>query len=295
MSAVRSFFRYGTFPLFMTINAFAISLIATGATRLWLLPLLVLSIGLMLLIERVIPYNAGEWNHSHGDVLRDQLHFAVNTGLNHAGVLLLPLLTPLMFFPDVWPESWPFVVQVLIAIVVADFGITLAHFLSHKFSLLWRFHAVHHSVKRLYGFNGLMKHPIHQAIETAFGVAPLLWVGVPVEVASALAACVATQLLLQHSNADYRMGPFKYLIACAEVHRFHHRNEAGKGDVNFGLFFCVWDHLLGSFHFERLGAPLRSAEVGIGDEPDYPRTYLAQLIRPFRRAGESVSPGDAGA
>ncbi len=32
------------------------------------------------------------------------------------------------------------------------------------------FHVVRHSVVRMYGFNGFMKHPIHQTIETIGGM-----------------------------------------------------------------------------------------------------------------------------
>lgn len=68
--------------------------------------------------------------------------------------------------------------------------------------LLWRFHAVHHSVKRFYGSNGRMKHPIHPAIEMVVGAAPLVVVVLPPRVATAVALCTAIQLLLQHSNVD---------------------------------------------------------------------------------------------
>ena len=90
------------------------------------------------------------------------------------------------------------------AIAVFDLGVTLAHLASHRLGLLWRFQSVHHRVRRLYGLNGLMKHPIHQLIETTAGIAPLLVIGIPEAVAASLAACAALQLLLQHSNVDYR-------------------------------------------------------------------------------------------
>lgn len=97
-----------------------------------------------------------------------------------------------------------------------------------------------------------------------------------------MAFCVAIQLLLQHSNADTRLGPFKYLFAANEVHRFHHRKEKGIGDVNFGLFLAVWDHFLGTFHYEQRSAPFVSQELGIGSHPDYPQDYWNQLLQPFR-------------
>ncbi len=48
---------------------------------------------------------------------------------------------------------------------------------------MWRLHAVHPSIRRSYGLNGLMKHPLHQTLETIGGVAPLLILGIPVHVA----------------------------------------------------------------------------------------------------------------
>lgn len=105
---------------------------------------------------------------------------------------------------------------------MADLGITLAHYVSHRAEWLWRLHAVHHSVERMYGFNGLMKHPLHQAIETAAGTAPLVVVGMPLDVGALLGFAVAIQLLLQHSNVDMRAGPLAYLWAVAPGHRHHH-------------------------------------------------------------------------
>ncbi|MEU6037688.1 sterol desaturase family protein [Actinomadura sp. NPDC047616] len=140
--------------------------------------------------------------------------------------------------------------QVLAAVLAADAGITLVHYASHKIGVLWRFHAVHHSVRRFYGLNGLMKHPLHQTIEMTASVTPLLLAGLPVDVASALALAVAVQLLLQHSNADYRIGPAKHVLALNEGHRFHHLKWAGIGDVNFGLFTLIWDHLLRTYSYD---------------------------------------------
>jgi len=108
-----------------------------------------------------------------------------------------------------------------LAILISDVGITLAHFASHRLSSLWRLHAVHHSVKRLYGFNGLMKHPLHQLIETVAGTTPLLFVGVPQNVLMLLVVAVVLQLLLQHSNVAYFTGPLRRVLAINAVHRFH--------------------------------------------------------------------------
>ena len=287
--------RYGLFPiLFLGGNALGVAMVAAGAPLWQRLFILLAAIGIMFSAERALPYNSS-WNLDHGDRWRDIAHAIVNTTLNYMGIWLLPSFASISIFAGSWPDNWPFWLQVLFAVVVLDAGITLTHYFSHRIDLLWRFHAVHHGVERMYGFNGLMKHPIHQTIETIGGITPLLILGIPATVASAVIFAVVLQLLLQHSNVDYRTGPFKYLFANAEVHRFHHRRGAGLGDVNFGLFTTLWDHLLGTFHY----APQRVEvdALGIRNRPTYPRGYVAQLIEPFRpglsstnTAAESMSP-----
>ncbi|MEV7617229.1 sterol desaturase family protein [Streptomyces sp. NPDC089799] len=289
---VETLIRYGYVPLLLVgVNGTGIALAAAGASKAWLLLLLGAAVAASFTAERLLPY-ADEWNLPMADRRRDVLHAFVNETLILASVASLPVLAGAVTVADVWPSAWPFPVQVLLAVLVADAGITLVHFASHKVGLLWRFHAVHHSVKRFYGFNGLMKHPLHQSAELAAGVAPLLLAGMPADVAAALALTVAVQLLLQHSNADYRVGALRYVLSLNEGHRFHHLKWAGVGDVNFGLFTLVWDRMLGTYSFDP-GRRFSSDDLGIAAKPRYPTEYLAQLSEPFRPRG-ACAPGTDG-
>jgi sterol desaturase/sphingolipid hydroxylase (fatty acid hydroxylase superfamily) len=264
------------------LNAAAVALIAGRASHVWLLGLLGLAVALSFAVERLIPYNE-DWNHSHDDATRDVAHAAVNESFALLSVLALPAIASVATITDAWPHGLPFVLQVLGTVLVFDFGITIAHRLSHKWSMLWRLHAVHHSIKRSYGLNGLMKHPLHQAVELTFGIAPLLVVGIPTRVAWALAFCVAIQLLMQHSNADYGVGPFRGWLALNEGHRFHHLAWAGIGDVNFGLFTLIYDRLLLRTYSYDPAKRFTSDDLGIGKQPDFPTRYLEQIAEPFRR------------
>jgi len=282
VNRLRSAIRFGYVPFQLVgVNGSALAAISAGAGVLVLLPLFALSVAVSFLAERFLPYNAA-WNEPRGDVGRDTLHAVVNETLSTASVSAIPAVASLGFGFPVWPHHWPFLVQTLAALLVLDFGVTLAHYASHRLRWLWRFHAVHHSVERMYGFNGLMKHPVHQSIEMAAGTVPLVLVGLPLEVGMALAFCTATQLLVQHSNVDFRLGPLRKWLAAAEIHRLHHRKDAALGDVNFGLFTTIWDRLLGTFCDRREDVQLSSLDLGIGAEPGYPSAYLAQLVRPFR-------------
>lgn len=239
------------------------------------------AIALSFAAERVAPYERS-WNRPRRDRWRDVIHAVVNEGALLGSLVVLPGLSDDLTVVARWPASWPFVAQVVLAVLTADFGITLAHWASHRVSWLWRLHAVHHSVRRFYGFNGLMKHPLHQAIEALAGLAPLLLIGVSPDVAGALAACVAVQLLLQHSNVDYAAGGLDRWFAWNRAHRFHHVAAAGEGDVNFGLFTSLWDRwLLGTYRFDATRR-FSSVDLGVSGRPDYPDTYLGQLGAPFR-------------
>lgn len=268
-------------PLFLIVgNGIAISIVQSGQSKGWLFLLVSAFIALAFVLERAVPYDAA-FNESQGDRARDFCHALVNETFNVLGVLSVPLVASFISIPSIWPHALPVWQQLLIAILIADVGITLAHFASHRIQTLWRLHAVHHSVKRMYGFNGLMKHPLHQFIETLAGVSPLLLMGISQDVLSLLIVAVVLQLLLQHSNVAYFTGPLKYLLAVNVVHRFHHLKTAEEGDVNFGLFTSLTDYVLGTVHYDR-NRVIGTNDLGIGDQPDYPVGYLSQLIQPFR-------------
>lgn len=109
---------------------------------------------------------------------------------------------------------------------------------------------------------------------------PLLLLGIPSPVAAAVVFVVALQLLIQHSNADYRTGPFKYLLANAEVAGSIIARGAGQGDVKFSLFTTLWVQVLGTFITYRNRSGLMSWESSI-DNP-IGEAYVTQLLEPFR-------------
>lgn len=256
-----------------------VALTMSGAPS-WTLGLVLLAaIATSLTVERIIPYER-DWNRDKKDTFRDIVHACVNESGILLAALAIPLLAALSPF-SVWPNNWPVLVQLAMAIIVCDLGITFMHRLSHSVEWLWPFHAPHHSIKRLYGFNGLMKHPVHQTLEIALGTGPLILMGLETEVATLLGLSVACQLLLQHSNVDMKIGQLRHVWGLAPVHRFHHVNKAGEGDVNFGLFTTLGDRLMGTLHHDD-ATRFSAANTGIEDRDDYPTGYLAQLAQPFR-------------
>jgi len=58
----------------------------------------------------------------------------------------------------------------------------------------------------------------------------------------------------------------------------------GVGDVNFGLFTLLWDHLMGTYSYDQTRR-FDSTQLGMAAKPDYPSSYLQQIIYPFTRSG----------
>ena len=296
-------------PMFLIVgNGIAIYIVQSGLSKGWLFVLVSAFIALAFVLERAVPYDAA-FNESQGDRVRDFFHALVNETFNVLGVLSVPLVASFISLPSIWPHTLPLWQQLLIAILIADVGITLAHFASHRIHTLWRLHAVHHSVKRMYGFNGLMKHPLHQFIETLAGVTPLLLMGVSQDVLSLLGDGTIVFTNGRHVGTganptpgmtditalmggsvtalapgeidDAQLEAWEYLLAINVVHRFHHLKTAEEGDVNFGLFTNLTDFCLSTAYYDRRRI-IRTDDLGIGDQPDYPSGYLSQLIQPFR-------------
>jgi sterol desaturase/sphingolipid hydroxylase (fatty acid hydroxylase superfamily) len=130
---MRALVRHGYVPfLLLAINGAGIAIAASGGSKLWLLGLLLLAVATSFAAERVLPYRE-DWNTPHDDDRRDAAYAAVNESLTLVSLAVVPALTALILLDGLWPTEWPFVLQVLIAVLVADLGLTLVHLASHKF------------------------------------------------------------------------------------------------------------------------------------------------------------------
>jgi len=282
---LRSFVRYGYFPIMaIGLNGLAIVAIFSGGSAsevaLAIVALMALALGFSFGAERILPYNP-EWNAARGDTGRDIIHFIVNESMSLVPLLIVPIFVVVAPEPDspLWPTGWPLALQILFSLLIFDLGQNLFHWLSHVWTPLWRLHAVHHQVERMYNFNGVLKHPLYQALSAVVSMAPLILLGMPKTFSLVLVFMSFTQLLLQHSNTDHSIGPFRRVFATAVVHRFHHQRGLA-GDVNFALFFSFFDHLFGNAFFE--DRILDSHDIGL-DYVAYPDRWWGQMRAPFRQ------------
>lgn len=181
-----------------------------------------------------------------------------------------------------WPHDLPVAAQAGLMLLAADFPRYWMHRAFHKFTALWRLHAVHHSPHRLYWLNVGRFHPIEKATQYAVDALPFALLGVSNEVLAAYFVFYALNGFFQHSNCKLRLGPLNYIVSGPELHRWHHSEVEKESDTNFGNNLILWDLLFGTRFLpdDREVGPL-----GLLNR-HYPVGFLAQMKTPFIRGQE---------
>jgi len=251
-------------------------------------------------VERFMPADA-TWNASRkGDHKTDLASFVVMMGATDP---VLKALTPIVLASllslfgapvslGLFPSEWPFLAQLAVAAVVAEFGQYWMHRLAHEWPLLWRFHAVHHSVERIYWLNGFRVHPLNMVWHHFTGAFVLQLLGAGTDVAVTFLTLSGFASAFQHANIRLALGPLNYLFSTNELHRWHHSDKPHEGNRNYGGVLIVWDLVFGTYHRVDAAQPER---LGLSEAGGYPsHSFWRQLLAPFawaRMTGRS-SPAE---
>lgn len=280
-SQLAALIRTTSYPAVLAASAAAIfGGLAAGWPYLPTVPLVAaVALAIVALLERLLPFQQA-WLEDHHDTKCDATHAVVNLAVLLAVHAVIAALAPYLSPGRFWPTQLPLWAQALAAGAILDLSLYAVHWFSHRSRWLWKFHAIHHSAERLYWLNGERRHPLHAGMMAGPGLAVLVILGAPAAAIGAWLGVLAVHLAFQHSNLDYRLGPLKFVLAVAEVHRWHHKREYEDAQVNYGEFWLVWDHLFRTFKLP--ATELGPREVGL-KESDFPISYGAQLAYPFRR------------
>ena len=228
----------------------------------------------LFILERRRPHER-EWLRNDGQILPDLAHTLASKGT--AQVVIVMMLPGWLANSGggLWPQSWPFVWQVVLGLVIAEFGLYWAHRIAHEFRPLWRFHSIHHSVRRLYFFNAGRFHVVDSLLKIGFSVPVLLLLGAPKDVMLWYGYMTAFIGLLTHCNVEMKSGFFNWIFNTPELHRWHHQPNV-EGNTNYGENLMLFDHLFGTYHNPPVEAP---RILGINDY--VPFRFLDQLRLPF--------------
>lgn len=245
-------------------------------------------------LERAMPYDA-EWLVDDRQTLVDLAHTLLNKGLVQicavftASIGLATAVQPEAGLGEgPWPGNWPMVYQIVLGLLVAEFGMYWAHRIGHMPPFFWRFHAVHHSVTRLWFVNTGRFHPVDTMLSILLSQPLLYLLGAPVEVFLWVAAVTAFIGMLTHCNIETQTGFFDRFFNTPTLHRWHHSMVLSEGNTNYGENLMIWDRIFGTYF-----NPDRRPPRDIGIRSHMPRNFVGQLVQPFRR-GALEEPLESG-
>ncbi len=242
-------------------------------------------------LERFMPYEV-TWLKDDKQTFANLAHTLLSKGL----VQVLIVVTTIVGIAGVvqpaagsttglWPGDWPMVLQVVLGLFIAEFGLYWAHRLAHEFPILWRFHAVHHSVTRLWFINTGRFHFVDSIFSIVMSQPLLFLLGAPMEVFLWVSAFTAFVGVLTHCNIETRTGFLNYVLNTPRLHRWHHSMVPEEGNMNYGENLMVWDLIFGTYFDADRRPP---AEIGI--EGPMPASFTGQLFQPFKRESRQEIP-----
>jgi lathosterol oxidase len=246
----------------------------------FLLNLLVLAL-VFVPLEQAFPLKSGQ------RVLRaswttDVAYFFVN----HVGIQLLTFLS-------LWPAmalaqtlgmdqvsrlvaSQPVWLQVLELMLLADLVQYWVHRAFHRLPWLWRFHAIHHSIRELDWLAGSRLHLVDVVVTRALVVLPAFVLGFAEPALYAWLVIIALHGVLNHVNMRFRLRWVERLLVTPRFHHWHH--AVTPPDRNFAVHFPWLDQLFGTHHLPDNRWP---EELGVPGHP-VPLSFAAQFVYPLR-------------
>ena len=181
------------------------------------------------------------------------------------------------------PSGWPMPLQLLVFFIVLDFVQWFTHTLLHKYSFLWKFHKVHHSVKEM-GFAAhlryhWMENVLYKPLKT-FGV--MILGGFEPEQAYIIHFLAIAIGHFNHSNIKITWGPLKYIINNPVMHLYHHSYTLPEGryGVNFGISLSLWDYI---FKTNYIPEDSGTIPLGFPGDENFPTDFVGQTTYGFKK------------
>ncbi len=187
------------------------------------------------------------------------------------------------FVSSIWLPA-----QVLLLMLGADFVQYWLHRAYHEVPWLWGLHAVHHSTEHLDWLAGSRNHILQTLVDRTLVMVPLYLLGPSTEALNIYVVVIAFQAVLIHSNIGIPFGPLGYLFVTPKFHHWHHSKDKPAIDTNYAAHLSFLDLIFGTFHMPEEHWPKE-----YGTLTRLPRSFLGQLLYPFRKPKLSPEPPPA--
>lgn len=242
------------------------------------------SVALFMLVENFIFSSLIKWNKVLPILVIQGLNSAVSLGLS-AGLLIpfVMLVTPLQLFSF---SEWqvPMWVSFTASILFLDVIQYALHYLSHKAPLLWRFHRLHHSDRKVDALTTLLHHPFEVASSFFMIVLAAVMFDVPTIALACYSAIFGVHAAFTHVNYELPEKIDRFLswfFVTPNFHRLHHSLNLKEGNSNFSAIFTFPDYIFKTVYRVKIMSAKRVFGI---DQKQSPRadSIGSYLINPFK-------------
>jgi len=199
-----------------------------------------------------------------------------------AGMIFIIVLGSLIIDP-ILPSSFKkavanqhLVLQVIEIIIVADIGYYLIHRMFHENPVLWRLHAIHHSIKEMDWLAAHRVHPLDQILTRGTSLIIPYTFGFSTASIAIFFVIFGWHSYLKHSNVNIRFGPLKWVFVSPTFHHWHHANEQQAFDKNYAGQLSIIDIIFGTAIMKESKGP-----EYYGTDTYVPKNFIGQLLLPF--------------
>ena len=196
----------------------------------WFILDLLASAATFIALEKIVPHRR-EQPILRPDFWHDSRYFIFNHLVIGIFLFISVRAVPELFSWTInaglqqWFRSLPGVVQFVAVLVTADLMEYATHRAMHEVPMLWRFHAVHHSVEQMDWMAGSRLHFLEPVVTRTAVMLPAFVLGASDTPLLCYIVWAGFQAGLVHSNFGLNFGPLKYLVATPLFHHWHHGSD----------------------------------------------------------------------
>lgn len=198
-----------------------------------------------------------EWVSPRRERAQRKVRWPVNLGLALFNIALMRLTVGGLAYLsaiDAMQRSWgllhqadlPSWLNMAVTLLVLDFAIYGQHIISHKWSLLWRLHQVHHSDTEFDATTAVRFHPLEIMLSMFYKVAWVYLLGADPFAVIVFEVILNASATFNHSNLNIPVRldkVLRWLIVTPDMHRIHHSTVRREMDSNYGFSISLWDRL----------------------------------------------------
>lgn len=181
-------------------------------------------------------------------------------------------------------DNLPLGLGLFIFFIISDFTQWNTHRLLHRFTFLWNFHKVHHSVKEMGFAAHLRYHWMEPIVYKSMLYVPIAIIGgFDAQHVAIVHFFAITIGHINHANLGWDYGALKYIFNNPKMHIWHHAKDLPKHvsyGVNYGLTLSIWDYLFKTNYIPHNG---RDIELGFEGDETFPKDFVSQELYPLKK------------